>query len=48
MVPVPVSDAEIGALLDLRWLAEARSEDPQAVGDAIGRMLAELAAAQKV
>jgi hypothetical protein len=43
IAPVPVTDQVIALLLDLHWLAEGESEDRQAIGEAIARMLKDTA-----
>ncbi|BBK31515.1 hypothetical protein EDC65_0318 [Stella humosa] len=47
VVPVPVSVHVVEILMDLRWLPEQKSEDRSEIGDAVARMLEELAASQR-
>jgi hypothetical protein len=43
IAPVMFTNAIIGLLLDLHWLAEADSEDRERIGKAISRMLEDTA-----
>jgi len=43
VAPVEVGPDLVEALIDLKWLSPMVSDNRQAIGDAVGRMLAELA-----
>lgn len=47
VAPVPVSNDVIETLMTLRWLPVEKSEDRNSIGDAVARMLEELAASQR-
>jgi hypothetical protein len=43
VVPVELGGDELGFLIQTRWLAERDAGDARAIGEAIGRMLADSA-----
>ena len=46
-VPVKDINAVIDAVIDTNWLPESASEDRKQVGEAVGRMVDDLASAHK-
>jgi hypothetical protein len=47
VVPVAATNDVVAVLLDLGWLCEAESEDRRHIGDAISKLLRDLAMAQQ-